>query len=100
MGTGRRTSAMGRCSSTPVPQGCPLSPGYGAGAGVAVLHGTTPPTPPGTSLGTFSMFLLLHSQYLPMSTPCTSTPRDFEALIVLLKTNRLVPRAQGCWTLP
>lgn len=85
MGTCTRTSAMGKCSSTPVPQGCPVNTEYGAGAGVALPQGTAAPTPSGTSLGISSIFLLLHSQCLSMSTPCSSTPGDFEALFVLLK---------------
>lgn len=77
---------MGRCSSTPVPQGCPVTTEDGAGAGVALLQATTSPTPSGISLGIFSVFLLLHSQCLPMS-----TPGDFEALIVLLKLTGWFP---------
>lgn len=86
MGTHRRSSAMGRCSSTPVPWGCPITLGMELEQG---WHCSMAPLP--HSLGTFSIFLLLHSQCLPMSTTCSSTPGDFGALIVLLKLTGWLP---------
>lgn len=67
---------------------------------MALLHGTTLPTPSGTSLGTFSVFLLLHSQCLSMSIPCSSAPGGFEALIVLLKQTGWFPECRDAGPCP
>lgn len=69
-----------------MPWGCPdlccslpegLCPKHGAGAGVALPHGTAAPTPSGTSLETFfSVFPLLHSWCpVPISSPPIALPQ-------------------------
>lgn len=86
----RTIPVTGTCSSIPVPRGCPdsrchlpegLCPERGAGAAVALPHGTAAPTPTGTSLETFfSIFLLLHSWCPVPICPPVALPQGISGL--------------------